>query len=184
MTDVDDQTVYLKREGDGSEKHPGYYWLAYEWTNLLLACSACNVLAGVRESEKKIGKGNRFPVEGFRAEKMGEESCEKPLLLNPLHDDPSDHLEVDLETGIFLHKTKRGKACIEVFGLNARAGLVQQRLHHVNLLQDQAKLFQFCPGDIRLWKRVDEKMNAVREGSDEFSAFGRAALQNAGNGLP
>ncbi len=33
------------------DSHPGYYWLGYEWTNLLLACSSCN-----------NKKRNHFPI--------------------------------------------------------------------------------------------------------------------------
>ena len=39
---------------DGSEiDHPGYFWLAYDWWNLVPACSACNSGAG---------KVDQFPV--------------------------------------------------------------------------------------------------------------------------
>ncbi len=37
------------------EVHPGYYWLGYDWSNLLLACSRCN-----------NRKRNRFPISGTR----------------------------------------------------------------------------------------------------------------------
>lgn len=39
------------------QEHPGYYWLSYEWTNLLPACHDCN---------KRGVKGNRFPIAGIR----------------------------------------------------------------------------------------------------------------------
>ena len=39
------------------KEHPGYYWLCYEWTNLLPACHDCN---------KQGSKGNRFPIDGDR----------------------------------------------------------------------------------------------------------------------
>lgn len=72
-------------------KHKGYYWLAYEWTNLLPACHDCN---------KNGVKGNHFPVEGSRRNKFKELADgsidllannlmsdylqdEKPLFLNP-----------------------------------------------------------------------------------------------------
>ena len=29
-------------KGISKDKHKGYYWLGYEWTNLLLACEVCN----------------------------------------------------------------------------------------------------------------------------------------------
>lgn len=48
------------------ETHPGYYWLAYEWTNLLPACHDCN----------KVGsKGYLFPIIGTR--------MMAPVIVNP-----------------------------------------------------------------------------------------------------
>ena len=37
--------------------HPGYYWLCYEWSNLLPSCHECNASGG---------KMNQFPVRGPR----------------------------------------------------------------------------------------------------------------------
>jgi uncharacterized protein (TIGR02646 family) len=37
--------------------HLGYYWLCYEWSNLLPACHDCN---------KRRSKGTHFPIEGVR----------------------------------------------------------------------------------------------------------------------
>lgn len=65
---------------------PGYYWLAYEWSNLLLACSKCNKQ-----------KANFFPIVGATGARILTEGCEKtetPLLLNPYKDKhPEKHLE-------------------------------------------------------------------------------------------
>lgn len=42
--------------------HPGYFWLAYEWYNLILACANCNtdhaVLAPAEEKRSHPGKKN------------------------------------------------------------------------------------------------------------------------------
>src|SRR5262249_35649587 len=46
---------------ESGEEHPGYFWLAYEWRNLLPACQECN--SG--EAEYK-GKGTQFPICGTR----------------------------------------------------------------------------------------------------------------------
>jgi hypothetical protein len=35
-------------------KHGGYYWLCYEWSNLVPTCHECNKIGG--------GKGDQFPV--------------------------------------------------------------------------------------------------------------------------
>jgi len=76
--------------------HPGYYWLCYEWTNLLPACRSCN---------SGSGKWNKFPIIGVRVMKpsflpsgeLDKDKCranhsplidEKPYLLHPEIDDP------------------------------------------------------------------------------------------------
>jgi hypothetical protein len=137
VTDENGQPVYLlDAQGqvqigvDGEPlQHPGYHWLAYEWTNLLPTCVKCNQ-ADVREG-RRIGKHTRFPVEGRHAQRPEETAQEKPLLINPLsdqeEDDPSHHLVVDTKTGLMGHRTSRGQACIDIFGLNVRDQLVNDR---------------------------------------------------------
>jgi uncharacterized protein (TIGR02646 family) len=105
-----------------------YYWLAYEWSNLLLICNACSV--------KKL---DRFPVHGARVERPQDNRsewradsaslmAEKPLLLNPESDDPADHL-VFLPDGSIAEKdgSVRGKETIEICDLNRRPLILARR---------------------------------------------------------
>jgi hypothetical protein len=99
--------------------HPGYYWLAYDWRNLVPVCEECN-------SGK--GKGTQFPIEGEYV--FGPDECcgiealderEQPLLLHPFDGgsrDPSLHLAFD-EHGIPHPRkgSKYGAASIAVFHL-------------------------------------------------------------------
>ncbi|MBN3769265.1 hypothetical protein [Burkholderia sp. Se-20378] len=95
------------------EKHPGYWWLASDWENLLPSCIDCNRRRGQRTpsgfskllkyDEKsrefnkskilKTGKADSFPISGTRAQaeqtKFDKESA---LLLDPCRDNPSDHI--------------------------------------------------------------------------------------------
>ncbi|MFT7035372.1 MAG: hypothetical protein ACJA2S_003896 [Cyclobacteriaceae bacterium] len=48
---------YRPKRGVEGIKHSGYYWLCYEWSNLLPACHDCN---------KKRSKSTKFPIEGAR----------------------------------------------------------------------------------------------------------------------
>jgi len=46
--------------------HPGYFWLAYEWYNLLLACRKCNSAHRDLDHAKRLshpGKLCEFPIE-------------------------------------------------------------------------------------------------------------------------
>jgi hypothetical protein len=73
------------------QNHPGYWWLAVRWDNLVPACGMCNTY-----------KTDRFPLEGSRAISPQDGSdleslqdLEKPLVLHPLVDEPEDHLDFD-----------------------------------------------------------------------------------------
>jgi uncharacterized protein (TIGR02646 family) len=94
---------------DGSYHVDHYWWLAYEWQNLLLVCPDCARM-----------KGARFPVQGARAEpgakgaRLQDEDAE---LLDPCADDPGSHL-VYTEDGYVASGTARGRATIETLSLN------------------------------------------------------------------
>lgn len=113
-----------KAKVTGANMHPGYYWLGYQWSNLLLACSSCN-----------NKKRNRFPVNADRTtvpplNDAGyldihrcridsiELTAEVPQLVNPEVDpDPMQHFRFQA-TGEIEYKTEVGKATIETCNLN------------------------------------------------------------------
>jgi hypothetical protein len=94
--------------------HPGYFWLAYNWKNLLPSCELCNSGKGkqnqfplvksncyaicVRLSASEITKLKSPPIESrmwpgayfLSVEDLNE--SEDPLLLHPYLDDPRQHL--------------------------------------------------------------------------------------------
>ncbi|AIC29522.1 AAA domain-containing protein (plasmid) [Rhizobium etli bv. mimosae str. IE4771] len=115
--------------------HPGYWWLANSWDNLLAACIDCNRLRRFETGAEKIlsGKGDRFPLIDETARCLMPEddlSREMPLLLDPTRDFPEEHL-VYSKDGIVISESERGNTTIAILGLNRR-GLVQQR--HQTLL--------------------------------------------------
>ncbi|WP_433795766.1 AAA family ATPase [Actinoplanes sp. CA-252034] len=117
---------------DGTLLPDHYWWIAGEWSNLYLVCSACNRhLAG--------GRGSRFPLEDetFRAPLLASPealAAEMPLLLDPCEDEPEDHL-VFLADGTVISHTERGETTVELLGLN-RADLVEARAEHAETIQD------------------------------------------------
>ena len=175
------------RAPDGSEMdHPGYYWLAYEWTNLVLSCSTCNRYLRSPMTGRRIGKWTCFPVRGFRASRMGEESRERPLLLNPVYDDPADHLEVD-ETGIMIAKSARGQMCITIFGLNDQESLVNERArcvkHTVNLLALIRYRASSADGQADDLRELFLQLREIEDGRVPYSAAGRAVIVRFRDGL-
>jgi uncharacterized protein (TIGR02646 family) len=102
---------------DGTYDLDHYWWLAYEWENLLPACPDC-----------MRSKGNRFPVGAQRARphSHGEAlTSELPRLLDPCVSDPAAHL-VYGEDGYLSSNTEAGRTTIEVLALN-RAQLIEAR---------------------------------------------------------
>lgn len=127
VTDIENKPVIVESD-KGSVEHVGYYWLAYDWRNMLPACRDCNSPSKTKTGGELIGKGNRFPVEGSHATKPGDEEGEEYLLIHPVKENPEKHLDVDKE-GVLWAKngSRKGQACIDVFGLNLREGLVDSR---------------------------------------------------------
>lgn len=113
----------------------GYYWLAYEWSNLLLACFKCNGK-----------KSDFFPVVGGRTSRTLIEGCEKtetPLLLNPYKDKhPEKHLEFDKLGAVTAAGSgvdqERGRETIEICDLDRdilrkeRMALAESAIQSIN----------------------------------------------------
>lgn len=97
----------------------GYPWLAYEWTNYVVACERCN----------RAWKRCLFPVaETPRPLPPAPDQVETPLLLDPLgDDDPEQHIEFTLEGGVMARGgSRKGLATIDTCYLD-RPSLVRSR---------------------------------------------------------
>lgn len=140
---------------DGTEvDHPGYFWLAYDWRNLVPACADCN---------SGFGKVDQFPVKGAHALHADEmtagfaagsaparadgleatqnprsyflpparlDSMESPLLLNPLNPSPGREPSKHLRYGVggvvvALDGSELGEKSITVYQL--RRGALERR---------------------------------------------------------
>jgi hypothetical protein len=166
-------------EHDQRIDHPGYYWLAYEWSNLLPSCSRCNRLTKTNDG-RRVGKGERFPVMGNRATAPGEEANEQPLFLHPYVDDPELHLRLDPETGILAGLTPRGRACVELLDLN-REGLPEARrqvYEDVRLRLATASMSQGA-GDPNAAIRHVKYLSDYKRGKAPYSCAGRKAIKDA-----
>lgn len=90
-----------KRIANPGGNKQGYYWLCYNWTNLLPSCSSCN---------RPPGKLDQFPISGLRVVNppisngaLLKVHCnlncsillaEQPKLLNPEIDDPENFIRI------------------------------------------------------------------------------------------
>lgn len=173
VTDWDENEIKLN---DG-KSHPGYYWLAYDSSNLLFSCADCNRVSK-KKVGRRIGKWDYFPVNGQRAIKPGEENVEKPLLINPIAVDPSIHLKFD-EAGIVEHLSAEGEECIKVFGLDCRESLLKGRS---DAYRDAISVFKLA----YLAKVLNGeetgaqiKIDEITEGTSPYAAAARSGLNKA-----
>jgi hypothetical protein len=154
--------------GKARMKHPGYYWLAYEPTNLLPSCSLCN----------RSGKGNLFPVADFRAERPGQEKREVPLLLHPgvSRDDPAKHFVLSTTNGVLGWRTRQAEECINVFKLN-REGLPEaRRAAYVEVLNAVKTVVSEFRAPSPEYADAVALLDAHRTGRAPYALAGRQAL--------
>jgi hypothetical protein len=176
ITNADGRPVLI-RDGNGKEiPHPGYYWLAYDWRNLLPSCEDCN-RPSRQKTKKLIGKWDQFPVRGAHAQNPGDEAHEQPLIINPTIQDPTDHLSVDA-TGVLVPKTDEGATCIELFGLNDRVALVEcrSRMYH----DTKTKFFAYVTAKLFRSEieaeRLAQELKQIQNGGLPYSMSGRVAI--------
>lgn len=106
---------------------PGYYWLAYDWSNLFFCCETCN----------RSYKRNYFPLENSdnRADfQLRDISKEKPLIINPQEDDPENYIEYIGFSARAIGGNIKGKETILRTGLN-RPFLDERRRDHYIILK-------------------------------------------------
>ena len=162
----------VRQRKGGDEIRPGYYWLAYDWDNLVFACEDCN--------RKKF---DYFPLENpeQRARNHLEPiSRESPLLLNPYVDpDPSQHITFD--GSACLPITKKGRVTVSLLKLN-RPILQEARqaaLENLDVLCDVVRVPNL--GDT-LRHKVRRKVDSLAHPDAPWSAVARDYLSAMGGG--
>lgn len=149
---------FRPKNGVATIQHTGYYWLAYEWSNLLLACANCNSRKGNHFPIRHIA--NRVLVPTLENGVISESSnfisntplrLEGCMLLNPEIDYPENHL-IYSSKGKLLDLTDRGKISIDRYDLNREELYLNGRKKIIDELYQ--KLFR------RLNRYVTGKRNA------------------------
>lgn len=129
---------------------PGYYWLAYNFGNLLLACQICN----------QKYKRNFFPLldESKRVKShhdQGNLHLEDQLIIDPNKDNPEDHIYFDQE--IPKSKDLKGELTIQRLGLD-RDELNDYRLGWLRHIRSTAR--HAADGDLESLELLIEAASA------------------------
>jgi uncharacterized protein (TIGR02646 family) len=130
--------------------HPGYYWLAYEWSNLLPSCTKCNrskrnqfpLINNFNQVKKPEIKDNQLVIAKCKAD-QSPLIDEKPFVLHPKIDNPEEFLDFRIDNefkGIIItgkdtisdneKYSGRGEATIKICNLN-RPALKRERFEKV-----------------------------------------------------
>ena len=174
VRDRNDQVVRYNHNNEKYD-HPGYYWLAYNWRNLTLACEICNSMC----------KSDRFPIEGNYMldpeqdiSKLDE--YEKPLLINPIDDlyDPHEHFEFNRENGFLIALSEKAKMCNRIFQLNQR-GLPEARMQVYIQTRLHFKMALDCRFTGHPDPFIESFIRRSREGKEPFTFAALWAIQDA-----
>jgi uncharacterized protein (TIGR02646 family) len=144
-----------KRKLKEDDSHPGYYWLGYEWTNLVPACPGCNNAKSTHFPIDKYNGGERVKKPPMDRGCLDMAQCqvdskihmdEKPLLLHPEVDRPEEHLVFSPDGKVEAKdESKKGKNTILICKLNrtelmmARKGVIDRLFKAV-----VTHLIKFC----------------------------------------
>jgi hypothetical protein len=119
---------------DGT-RNRGYWWLAYDWRNLVPSCDRCNGQGG-KMNEFPVGKSHVFDPD-MNIDEL--DAKEDPLLLHPYDakKKPEDHLKFGLQGVVAEDKSSgRGKESIRVFNLK-RPELNEERAEEQEKSEDR-----------------------------------------------
>ncbi|MDR3195083.1 MAG: hypothetical protein LBT76_07330 [Tannerella sp.] len=183
------KAAYVKKD-ERKYTYPGYYWLAYEWSNLMFSCAVCNT------NYKK----NHFPLNSESSRKPNHIHSnpleeEDRLLIHPTEEDPAGFITFREEVPVAIDGNLKGQTSIEVFGLER---LNDSRLEHLNCLkvilplanidetnplevEDTAKALHIPPGDaVKTIREAKELYHFAAKDSAEFACCARCKFP----GLP
>jgi uncharacterized protein (TIGR02646 family) len=168
---------YCQREGSRLRR-PGYYWLAYEWSNLFFSCQLCN----------QRFKRNLFPLRNPRKRARSHHEAveqEEPLLIDPGRIDPAAFLGFRQEVAEALGGNRMGRATVKVLGLNRPelAEARRQRLEPIRLLLRSRHHFALGPATPEVEQHIndiDAQLRSLTRDEAEYAAMMRALLAAPG----
>jgi len=151
----------FRQDEASAEEKPGYFWLAYTWSNLLVSCSICNT------SWKQTYFPLRDPARRARSHKARIRG-EQPLLVDPAQEDPRDHIRYNGDAPYAL--TDRGQATIDRLGLR-RGDLREERQTLLSTLTQLRAVVVALGPDALESQQATAHMQTLAQRSGEFSAM-------------
>jgi uncharacterized protein (TIGR02646 family) len=164
----------FRQSAEDELQQPGYFWLAYAWDNLFLACSLCN----------QSFKRNLFPLvnPARRARShLDDLAAEEPLLIDPSKDDPATLIGFRQEVAFPIDDQPRARISIEILGLN-RVELAEHRLDRlrkIRVLRDLVHRFANNTDETtqQLLEEAREILEDATKSNAEYANMARWSLE-------
>jgi uncharacterized protein (TIGR02646 family) len=151
----------VRQDENSAEEKPGYFWLAYDWSNLLVSCSVCNT----------SWKQTFFPLEKPRRRARSPAdplARERPLLVDPTSENPRDHIRYSGDAPYAM--TPRGQATIDRLGLR-RGDLREERQTLLSILAHLRSVIVALGPDVQESIDATAHMRSLMDQSREFSSM-------------
>ena len=162
-------------------KHSGYWWLAYDWNNLLISCKKCN-----------NRKGANFPLKDESKRAFSENDDlkkEDPILINPLTENPEDFIEYDIPKDFIeydiseddgktlmikaIGKCERGdKTVNELTGINDRE-LLMERAEYIENYHSLTECFHLVKNNLKKKTIICKKIKKKMQSESKFAGLAR-----------
>jgi uncharacterized protein (TIGR02646 family) len=166
---------------DEPEQPPGYYWLAYEWTNLFLSCPLCN----------RRHKRNLFPLRNPDARATSHRDDvdeEEPLFLHPGRSAPEAHIGFRKATAFARNGSKRGGRTIAALQLNRDALHEMRRDYYETAFKELKGLLRFLEsGNLTVSEEqearrhvrriLERKRKDVKQDDNQYASMLRDAVE-------
>ena len=159
--DIDHYRPKAEYTVNNIKSKPGYYWLAYEWENLIFSCTECN----------RTYKKSNFPLldENKRDIINKNINTEYPLIINPYVDNPVEHIcfarhiiKPVMKDGV---EDSKGRYTIDLFKLNDRRDLLTARREIWNQFLTYKQTIQI----LETFKDLPGAEAALKENIDRFN---------------
>jgi hypothetical protein len=162
---------------------PGYYWLAYDWSNLLLSCCLCN----------QRHKANLFPLLDATARAIchrDDVAGERPVFINPATENPTEFIGFNQEYPFGIDALGRGESTIKALGLDREelAEMRRKRLEEARRTIRTVRVLrhlrerdgQLCAELAQLLREHELAILSYGDPSTEYLAMLRALLATEG----
>ncbi len=151
---------------------PGYFWLGYEWSNLMYSCKNCNEnykknFFPLKDNSKRANPGTSFSIDN-----------EEPLLVNPYEEkEPEKHF--GFSGGIEFGITEEGKKSVEYYGLD-RGPLNEERAEFLEKFTALEEIYQIHKGKDDEQERLKVLQNALTKALErgKYSLMLRCHFKN------